>query len=310
MTHPHPLTKSLLAAFLASACGALPTFAGEPNALALTNGSGDSGYVRIADAPGLEPQQFTIDVVFRPDGPGSGLTNDSAGATIVAKPRENVTGTYIFSWTLNWSPMTNRVVGLVSNDGSNQGATVVSSSMVPEGETVRATMTFDGETVRLFLNGCLDAQVEADFSSVYYGSEDVLVGAANYGIGFLRRFDGRIDHLSLWDLALDEPQINTLDPSQAGEELLGWWTFDGGSLADQSGNGNDGAAIGTIAFAEPLPLNECGPDLNEDGEIDLADLNAVLSSFGQDTCLDATGDGVMDLADLNAVLANFGTSCP
>ena len=310
MTDPHRLTTSLLAVALTSACAAVPVFAGEPNALVLTNGSGDAGYVRITDSPGLEPQQFTIDVVFRPEGPGSGGTNNSVGATIVAKPREFVTGVYSFSWTLNWSPTTNRVVGLVSNDGSGQGATLVSSSSVPVGETVRATFTFDGETIRLFLDGCLDAQVESGFSSVYYGDDDVLIGAANYGVGFLRQFDGRIDDLSIWDEALDESQINGLDPSQAGEELLGWWTFDGGSLADQSGNGHDGTAVQTVAFSEPIDAAACRPDLNADGAIDLADLNAVLSSFGQDTCLDATGDGVMDLADLNAVLANFGTSCP
>jgi hypothetical protein len=36
----------------------------------------------------------------------------------------------------------------------------------------------------------------------------------------------------------------------------------------------------------------------------------VLANFGQTTADgDATGDGQVDLADLNAVLAAFGTTC-
>lgn len=54
----------------------------------------------------------------------------------------------------------------------------------------------------------------------------------------------------------------------------------------------------------------CPPDVNGDGEINLADLNLVLANFGQTTSSgDTNGDGVVNLADLNAVLAAFGISC-
>lgn len=54
----------------------------------------------------------------------------------------------------------------------------------------------------------------------------------------------------------------------------------------------------------------CPGDVNDDGLIDLADLNIVLGNFGVPGKIgDATGDGLVNLADLNTVLANFGGAC-
>jgi hypothetical protein len=57
--------------------------------------------------------------------------------------------------------------------------------------------------------------------------------------------------------------------------------------------------------------NDCPADVSGDDVVDLADLNLVLGSFGQQTASgDTNGDGVVDLADLNSVLAAFGAPCP
>lgn len=59
-------------------------------------------------------------------------------------------------------------------------------------------------------------------------------------------------------------------------------------------------------------LASCAADVNTDDMIDFADLNAVLSNFG-DTGESLPGDinldGDVNFADLNAVLSAFGTSC-
>jgi hypothetical protein len=286
-----------------------PRFGGRFEVDALKNGSGETGYVRVARSPSLEAQQFTIDVTFRPDGPGLGLTQNTGGAVIVAKPREGITGNFIYSWSLSWSPTTNRVLASVSNNGNSVGVTLESNSLVFTGQTVRATFTFDGQTVRLYLNGCLDSELSTTFSEVYYGSNDVLIGAANYGVGFLRRFDGIIDELTIWNEALDAAQIDDLNPAGAGGSLVGWWGFDADSLTDLSGNANDGVAVGNVPFAAP-PTFSCAADLNGDGIINLVDLSILLSQFGQSSCLDTNDDGVMDLIDLSIILNAFGNDCP
>ena len=50
-------------------------------------------------------------------------------------------------------------------------------------------------------------------------------------------------------------------------------------------------------------------DVTGDNNVDLSDLNVLLSSFGVDDGGDVDGDGDTDLQDLNAVLGAFGTSC-
>lgn len=62
-------------------------------------------------------------------------------------------------------------------------------------------------------------------------------------------------------------------------------------------------------FVETTPLPDCA-DVTYDGNVDLADLNAVLSSFGTENgCGDVNGDGFVDLVDLNLVLAGFNSNC-
>ncbi|MFI4854495.1 MAG: hypothetical protein ACIAQF_05900 [Phycisphaerales bacterium JB065] len=79
-----------------------------------------------------------------------------------------------------------------------------------------------------------------------------------------------------------------------------------GAHQHDAAGSNSGAAY---IFA-PQPGDGCAGDLNDDGQINLGDLNLVLGSFGADAnCGDTNGDGQVDLADLNLVLANFGASC-
>ncbi len=56
----------------------------------------------------------------------------------------------------------------------------------------------------------------------------------------------------------------------------------------------------------------CLGDVNQDGVVNFADLNLVLSSFNQAgacTLGDTNGDGVTDFADLNNVLSFFNATC-
>ncbi len=54
----------------------------------------------------------------------------------------------------------------------------------------------------------------------------------------------------------------------------------------------------------------CPADVSGNGTVDIADLNAVLASFGGPGAGDVDGNGTVDIGDLNDVLAVFGTDCP
>ncbi len=76
--------------------------------------------------------------------------------------------------------------------------------------------------------------------------------------------------------------------------------------------GNTGADVTDVNFRI---TGTCSGDSNGDGVVGFADLNAVLSQFGQTQsgpgflAGDVNGDGTVGFADLNAVLSGFGQSC-
>ncbi|MBX3353849.1 MAG: hypothetical protein KF684_13025 [Phycisphaeraceae bacterium] len=85
-----------------------------------------------------------------------------------------------------------------------------------------------------------------------------------------------------------------------GERLF-WSVFAGNDLGETS------AGNGPRSFVT-LPAG----DANGDCAVNFADLNTVLSAFGQSgpgLPGDVNDDGVVNFADLNMVLANFGASC-
>ncbi len=62
----------------------------------------------------------------------------------------------------------------------------------------------------------------------------------------------------------------------------------------------------TVELVDPLP-----GDTNGDGVVNFADLNTVLSQFGQSgpgLAGDTNDDGIVNFADLNTVLSNFGAT--
>lgn len=71
---------------------------------------------------------------------------------------------------------------------------------------------------------------------------------------------------------------------------------------------------GESALVEVTLAPECLADANNDNAVDFADLNVVLSAFGQTgdagfVSADVNTDGVVNFADLNTVLSVYGGSC-
>jgi hypothetical protein len=229
-------------------------FHGLPLGIDLANPSdgSDSGYVRIIDDDVLEPQRFTIEAWIHPLGPGYGRE-----PVIIAKPREDFAGNFIFSWLMMWRPADEEVwVYVTQTMGSaNGGAYILGSDPVPVGTTSHVAMTFDGTYLRLFINGVEDAASPeiTGFDVVDYGDQDVLIGAANFASPYVRRFDGVIDEVRIWDHALGEAEIAAqMDCALTGTEpgLLAYYSFNSGDAWDDSGQGHNGVVEGTADYVE------------------------------------------------------------
>ncbi len=71
------------------------------------------------------------------------------------------------------------------------------------------------------------------------------------------------------------------------------------------------SAVATVT----LIYSPCAGDIDEDGDVTLADLSALLTNFGAVSGAtradgDFDGDGDVDLADLSELLERFGSGCP
>lgn len=118
---------------------------------------------------------------------------------------------------------------------------------------------------------------------------------------------------SLIEAGVDDVQISGRECSTALNDCNGNMIVDSDDIA--SGRSADANANGVPDECEPP--EPCPADLNDDGQIDLADLSELLTGYGSsigdpayNPDADLDGNGTIDLADLSAMLEVYGTSCP
>jgi hypothetical protein len=248
---------------------ASPSRAADDTALRLTNvNSGQTGYVRVADDAALEPQTFTLEAWVQRMGAGYGFTTDPSGAAIIAKPRENVSGSNIASWHLHWTQIGQIHFNLTHTLGSS-GVYLLTPAVATPLAKHHVAVTFDGAKIRAFIDGAFSAEANWSLGTVYYGADDVLIGADNFSLGYYRRFDGFIDDVRIWDHARSEAEIAAqmncrLSGTESG--LVAYWTFDESDLSDLTGHGHGGGAVGTagaVAYAALAPISSCAVGVDD-----------------------------------------------
>jgi len=125
--------------------------------------------------------------------------------------------------------------------------------------------TYDGETVKIYVNGVLkgqDTSPSGDIRSI--PSLEVLIGArvGNDFSGIEHPFDGKLDEVRIWDVALDQATIRdwmcrkVTSSHPQWSHLKGYWRFDessGTSCDDYSQNSN----IGTMINMDPATDRGC-----------------------------------------------------
>jgi hypothetical protein len=279
-------------------------------AVQLQNGTGPGGFVRVGSDPALAPQRLTLQVVIRPEGVGSGSGNDEYGCHVVA---HTVEGDYHFEtdgYVIRWSPLTTRVNFQLAC-APDTGAILYSNALIPIGTTAQVSASFDGVTARLYVNGVLDNEMTTGFSSIWYHPESNLrFGAGNGPDPYLRRFQGTIDNVRLWDRALSADAI-ACNVAHEPSALIGAWTFNNGSFADVSGHGHGAVAEGLVMFIDQPIVSPLPGDFTGDGLLSIEDLrgfvNDLLLDPGLQTCAgDLNGDELVDGQHIQFFIAALG----
>jgi hypothetical protein len=139
---------------------------------------------------------------------------------------------------------------------------------------------FDNGQLSLYIDGNEVGSTQATVNSINFEGSDPnnFIGAGFSGgqQSIANFFDGQIDNLSFWDIALDDGQINYYrDSTITGQEegLISYWSFNTGSgdvVYDHTGNQNHGDVSG--ANWELIPVPGDNNSLNFDGVDDYVEV--------------------------------------
>ncbi len=247
-----------LALLSAALLHAVPATA-QPASLSLSSGGGGP-FVRIPAHNDFNLQQFSASVWFKPTGPG-----ENGGGTLITKPGINMSGSNLCSWWLGWEASTGRVQALAVHEFGVSGRLITSATSVPIGQEAHAVFTFDGTTLRLYINGALSTQQPFGFTGLYDSSQDIRIGAFNPGGGYVQNhFQGTLDDVTIWNRALSAAEVVELASCEiqgSAPGLIAHIPFTCNRLSDTSGAGHPAVAVNAIAYGSQAALLSAPPVL-------------------------------------------------
>ncbi len=209
--------------------------------------------VRVPHSPSLSLTSFTVDAWFRID------TNPDTTKFIVSK---GVTGDNAevpgnnFNYRIEVFGADSGTGALKVNcgfeqtDGTNHF--LVGQTTIPIGQFVHAAVTYDGSTVKLYVNGVLDGQL-ATTAAPELNAQDVVIGGAVVGPNSLNNhFPGLIDEVDIYGHALSAPEIQGI--FNAGTE--GKATVNVDTVVDTVAADSFTSLREAINFSETVPARD------------------------------------------------------
>jgi len=183
-------------------------------------------------------------------------TTDGAH-TFVAKWNDNTNDySYIFK---DWDESDKLSIEL-SKNFHNDLCALQSRSPLPLDTWIHVATTFDGQAVKLYMNG------QEENTSIVQGTirnsqTDLIIGALYAGEGILQHLRGMMDEIRIWNYARSPEEINDFMYTElAGSEpgLAAYWRFNegiGDSTFDNSLNENNGKLYGNMDWVQSeVPL--------------------------------------------------------
>ncbi|NQT34526.1 carboxypeptidase regulatory-like domain-containing protein [bacterium] len=232
---------------------------------------GDHTFVARDDVYNCE--HITLEVWIKPDQ----VTARDRWDSIINKP-------YVVHQAPHYQWLLNRhqdgYVGICFTINNNANSARSDQGMIELGEWHHLAATYDGEIIKLYMNGELAGETEIEGSITGYDTDVFFGRLGNVNTDW---FEGIIEEVRIWNYARDEDDIRrTMSALLSGQEdgLIGYWRFDEGegqTVEDLSETGNDarlGANNGEDA-ADPGWVESDAPLYG--GE---AELSAEVIDFG------------------------------
>ena len=114
-------------------------------------------YLSVANSASLRPANITLECWVRALGPG--YDEPGVGSLLIGRPAQGVGGDDLVSWGLYYSSITGAVSFEMAGSvfGTN-GQSLTSVGTFPVGTAAHVAVTYDGATIKLYLNGALNNQ--------------------------------------------------------------------------------------------------------------------------------------------------------
>ncbi len=217
-------------------------------------------------------------------------------------------GSHLYSQIIEQSPSPASYLGLTTD------------TALAEGTWSHVVMTWDDETLKVFLNGQLVGSVnDAETAMNTIGNSGVSLGMSVQANGHWGPLDGNLDEFGMWNRALSDEEVFIL--SNAEPPVPGC-TDPTACNFDDEATSDDGNCIPSGCM-EPLACNyntlaECegeacdytccpGPGCCADGTSWDAGSQSCVPWSSCPTDLD--GDAITGVSDLMVLLSSFGTAC-
>jgi hypothetical protein len=246
--------------------------AGSPFALTSALALGASqAYVTFGNTLQLALPQFTIETWFRRDGDGITATTGDSGVVaipLIAKGCDQGDGGV---WDVNYFLGIRGSDSLLCADfeegsgGAMPGRNhpVIGTTPIERGIWHHAAATYDGTTLRLYLDGVLENELVVGQPAQSQSVQHASLGAALDTAGIVSgHFDGVLDEVRVWNTARTESQIQLMINEEIdgpAVHLVARWGMNEGAgvtVSDAAGGAIDGAIVnGGWAWVDSAPFD-------------------------------------------------------
>lgn len=138
--------------------------------------------------------------------------------------------------------------GEISDASTNttQNIITVTGTQIPLNEWSHVLLSYNGDSLNLFINGVLNASQATTLPLNTLGESGLSFGVSDQANGWWDPYSGTLDEIGFWNRALTQDEITSLYLSTASDyNLVAFYPFNG-NANDESGNGHHGTIFGTV----------------------------------------------------------------
>lgn len=178
--------------------------------------NGVNSYIMVPYAPSLDLTTFSICATINIKGFYSGTCH---GNTILQKGDGGLSTTsqYALNFTdYNCSSAvdtTKEVFGVYAGDNNTPPSQWLFSPTLAENTWYSVVATFDGTTIKVYLNGVLKDSITTAGNPITANNDSLIIGMATWNATFPYPFKGIIDDIRLYNRPLTYTEITTYDTS-------------------------------------------------------------------------------------------------